>query len=121
MSADNQKKKTIHFNMGLGTNKLIMKFFEDANDGRSFSSFTKDILHAQAVEYFTKTEAVLEQPVFQKVSHDIDSNNCVRVKDTEKPAPSIKATVEDQNREEAAESTKTDIASAAASMFGPSL
>lgn len=54
-----QIKKTLHFNMRLGAHQLIMEYYEQANDGRSFSSFVKDILKEQAEGYFNNDKEVL--------------------------------------------------------------
>lgn len=47
-----QVKKTLHLNTHLVSNQLILDFFAEANAGRPFSGFAKDILHEQALAYF---------------------------------------------------------------------
>ena len=107
--------KTIHFNMELGSNQLIMKYFEDARDGRSFSSFVKESLHELAIAYYTNDESKTNQFATKKALTKAMSNGDAVINEEIKQEPAKGSTPVDVTEE-----VKTDIESAAASMFGVS-
>jgi uncharacterized protein with FMN-binding domain len=111
MSKENEKKMTVHFNTSLGTTKLIFQFFCDAKEGRSFSSFAKDILYAAALAHYNKACNV---PVLISTSQ----GGVVEALGNKTPQASMEEAVVEEDRAQKVQSVKTDIASAAASMFG---
>lgn len=56
-------KKTIHLNTNLETHQMILKFFELKNGGRSFSTFTKDLLYEEAKRFFVENPELLSNTV----------------------------------------------------------
>lgn len=104
-----QIKKTVHLNTRLRRDKEVINFFEAAADGRSFSSFVKDVMYEQSLLFKKCGNPVGITPAIQNHSEQIHA--------PEIDTSMVNSSEEDISEADTALSTNSAVNDAVDSMF----